>query len=146
MSDKKNDETKEEKKEGKLSGFFKKVSQKFDDATREMRMHADFNDRHPHYTVYRGTSLLQSSPEIAVEEHLDAGYLITIDDDEAIAVDSLIENNQTGEVVHIVGVDKTQLDVEFEGAVITVDALKISLGDPAVKVDVIKVGNEFYLK
>ncbi len=136
----------EEKKEGKLSGFFKKVSKKFEDATYEMRMHSDFNEKHKHYTVYTGTSLLQNSPEISVEEHLENDYLITIDDDEAIAAGALIESAETGEVRHIVGVDKTKLDVEFEGKTESYDALKISLGDPAVKVEVVKVGNDFYLK
>lgn len=136
----------EEKKEGKLSGFFKKVGKKFDDATYDMRLQSDFDKKHKKYAVYAGTSILTASPEIAVEEHLDENYLLTLDDDEVIAAGNLIEDMEKGDVMHIAAVEKTTLTVEFEGKSNEKPALKIFLGEMAQKVDVIKVGNDFYLK
>ncbi|MDE6372908.1 MAG: hypothetical protein K2L72_00235 [Clostridia bacterium] len=136
----------EEKKDGKISGFFKKVGKKFDDATYDMRLQSDFEKSHKKYTVFAGTSLLTPSPEISVEEHLDENYLLTLDDDEQIAAGNLIEDSQTGDVMHIAAVESATLTVEFEGKSNEKPALKIFLGEMAQKVDVIKVGNDFYLK
>ncbi len=144
----KNQETEqtEEKKEGKISGFFKKMGKKLDEATYDMRLQSEFDKNHPKYTVYAGTSLIQSTPEIAVEEHLDENYLVTLDDDEVIVAGNLIECAANGEVRHIAAVEKTTLTVEFDGKSNEKAALKITLGELAQKVEVIKVGNEFYLK
>ena len=83
MADEKEElgEQPEEKKEGKISGFFKKVGKKFDDATYDMRLQSEFDKNLKKYVVYAGTSVLAASPEISVEEHLDENYLITLDDD-----------------------------------------------------------------
>lgn len=137
-------ETAEEKKEGKISGFFKKMSKKLDDATYDMRLQSDFDKSHKKYTVYGGTSVFSNTPEIAVEERENC--LVTLDDDEEIAVGNLIECSENGEVYHIAAVEKTTLTVEFEGKSNERPALKITLGEKAVKVDVIKVGESFYLK
>lgn len=139
-------ENKEEKKEGKVSGFFKKLGKKFDDATLDMRLQSDFDKSHKKYCVYGGTSALSSSPEIAVEEHLDENYIVTLDEDDKIAAGNLIEDTEKGDVMHIAAVEKTTLTVEFEGKSYEKPALKIFLGEIAQKVDVIRVGNEFYLK
>lgn len=136
----------EQKEEGKVSGFFKKLGKKFDDATYDMRLQSDFDKSHKKYTVYAGTSVLSVSPEIAVEEHLDENYLLTIDDDAQIAAGNLIEDSETGDVMHIASVEKATLTVEFEGKTNEKPALKIFLGEMAQKVEVIKVGNDFYLK
>lgn len=146
MSDEEKKEENEEKKESKISGFFHKMSQKLDSATYDMRLQGNFDTTHEKYTVYAGTSVLQSTPEIAVEERLDEGYLVTLDDDEQIAAGNLIECNRTGEVRHIASVEKTVLTVQFDGKNNERPALKIVLGGLAQKVDVIKVGNDFYLK
>ena len=138
----------EEKKqeEGKVSGFFKKLGKKFDDATYDMRLQSEFDKNHKKYTVYAGNNILSSSPEIAVEEHLDENYIITLDDDEVIAAGNLIEDSESGDVMHIAAVEKATLTVEFEGKSNEKPALKIFLGEMAQKVDGIKVGNDFYLK
>lgn len=136
----------EKKEEGKVSGFFKKLGKKFDDATYDMRLQSDFDKSHKKYTVYAGTNILSASPEIAVEEHLDENYLLTLDDDEAIAAGNLIEDSETGDVMHIAAVEEATLTVEFDGKTNEKHALKIFLGEMAQKVDVIKVGNDFYLK
>lgn len=136
----------EEQKEGKVSGFFKKLGKKFDDATYDMRLQSDFDKNHKKYTVYAGTSVLSSSPEIAVEEHLDENYLLTLDDDEVISAGNLIEDSETGDVMHIAAVEEATLTVEFDGKTSEKPALKIFLGEMAQKVEVIKVGNDFYLK
>ena len=136
----------EDKKEGKISSFFKKVGKKFDDATYEMRLKSDFDKNHKKYTVYSGTALLTPSPEISVEEHLDENYIITLDDYEQIAAGNLIEDGDNGDVMHIAAVEKATLNVEFEGKNNEKPALKIFIGEMAQKVDVIKVGNNFYLK
>lgn len=136
----------EEKRDGKVSGFFKNLGKKFNDATYDMRMQIDFDSTHKKYLVCSGTALLTPTPEIAVEEHLEDGYLLTPADDEQIAAGNLVQNTETGEVRHIAAVEKATLKIEFEGKSNTRPALKIVLGDLAKKVDVIKVGNEFYLK
>ncbi len=140
------DEEKDEKEEGKISGFFKKLGKKFDDATYDMRLQSDFDKNHKKYAVYSGTGILAASPEISVEEHLDENYLVTLDDDEQIAAGNLIEDTETGDVMHIAAVEKTTLKIEFEGKENEKPALKIFLGEMAQKVEVIKVGNDFYLK
>ena len=143
MSKKKNTpETSEE--EGKISGFFKKMGKKLDAATYPMRLQSDFDTSHPKYTIYTGTSVFTSSPEIAVEEHLNKGYLITIDDDEQIKEGNLIKTPK-GEVYHIDEVKKTVLQIDFEGKTNDMDALKIILGKQAKEVKVIKVDDKFYL-
>lgn len=136
----------EEKKDGKISGFFKKLSKKLDDATLNMRMQSDFDKAHKKYVVYGGTSALSATPEIAVEEHLEENYLLTLDDDEQIAAGNLIQDSKTGDVMHIVSVEDGELTVVFEGESYTRPARKIFLGETAQKVEVIKVGNDFYLK
>ena len=136
----------EKKEEGKVSGFFKKLGKKFDDATLDMRLQSDFDKNHKKYTVYAGTNILAASPEISVEEHLEENYLITLDDDEQIAAGNLIEDGETGDVMHIASVEQTTLTVEFEGNSYEKPALKIFLGEMAQKVEVIKVGNDYYLK
>ena len=148
MADEKQNETQEteEKKDNKFTGFFKKMGKKFDDATYDMRLQSDFDKNHKKYTVYSGTSVLSSSPEIAAEEHLDEGYIVTLDDNEQIATGNLIENAETGEVRHIEAVEETTLTVEFDGKSTERPALRITLGALAQKVDVIKVGNDYYLK
>lgn len=144
--EKTNGEQSEEKKEGKVSGFFKKIGKKFDDATYDIRLQSDFDKKHKKYTVYAGTNILSPSPEISVEEHLDENCLITLNDDEQIAAGNLIEDGDSGDVMHIASVEKTTLTVDFEGKNNEKPALKIFLGEMAQKVDVIKVGNDFYLK
>lgn len=136
----------EEQKEGKVSGFFKKLGKKLDDATYDMRLQSEFDKNHKKYTVYAGTNILSSSPEISVEEHLDENFLLTLDDDEVIAAGNLIEDGDTGDVMHIAAVEKATLTVEFDGKSNEKPALKIILGEMAQKVEVIKVGNDFYLK
>lgn len=145
MSKKKDtNQTQEEEKEGKISGFFKRMGKKLDDATYSMRLQSSFDTSHPKYTIYSGTGIFDSSPEIAVEEHLNKGYLITIDDDEQIKEGNLIKT-PAGEVYHIDEIKKTTLEFDFEGKTNEIDALKIILGKQAKEVKVIKVEDKFYL-
>jgi hypothetical protein len=139
------EEKAEEKKEGKISGFFKKMGKKLDDATYDIRLMSDFSSTHKKYNIYSGTSALSAVPEIPAEEHLDEGYIITLADYEQIAAGNLIEN-ENGDVMHIASTEPTTLTVVFEDKTNEKPAIKIVLGDKAVKVDVIKVGDDFYLK
>lgn len=145
MSKKKeNPDVKEEEKDGKISGFFKKVGKKIDEKTYAIRLQSDFDTSHPKYTVYSGTGVFDATPEIAVEEHLNKGYLITLDDDEQIKEGNLIKTPK-GEVYIIDEIKKTTLTVNFEGKENELEALKIVLGKPAKEVKVIKVDDKFYL-
>lgn len=132
-----------EKKEGKISGFFKKMGKKLDDATYSMRLQSEFDKTHANYTVYSGTGILSITPEIAAEEHLDEGYIVTLDDDEQIKEGNLIKT-PNGDVLHIAATEKTTLTVEFEGKSNEMPAIKIMLGDNAEEVQVIKVDDKFY--
>lgn len=133
-----------EKKESKIGGFFKKIGRKFDDATYSMRLQSDFDKSHPKYTVYSGTGILSGTPEIAVEEHLDEGYLLTLDDDKEITAGNLIKT-PNGDVMHIAATEAATLSVEFDGKVNEMEATRIILGDYAQEVNVIKVDDKFYL-
>lgn len=141
-------ESGEEKKEGKVSGFIKKVKKNLNDATYDVRLASDFDKKHKKYTVYTGATILAVNPEISVEEHYereDDKYLIMLGSDDNIKVGCLVKNHETGVVRHIVATDPTTIDVEFEGKVNRKDATKITLGDKAEKVNVIKVDNDYYL-
>ncbi len=145
QTEEQNAQSEQEKKEGKISGFFKKMSKKFDDATYNMRLQSDFDSNHKKYTVYCGTGVLSATPEIAVEEHLDEGYLLTLDDNEEIAAGNLIRAHGEEEVYHIASTEKSTLTVEFEGKENEMPAIKVFLGEKAVEVKVIKVEDKFYL-
>ena len=137
-------ENQEEEKESKISGFLKKVGKKLDEATYPARLQSNFDTTHPKYTIYGGTGVFEANPEIAVEEHLVMGYLLTLDDDEQIKEGNLIKNAK-GEVYHIDSVKKTTMQVEFDDKKNEVDALKIVLGKQAKEVEVIKVDDKYYL-
>lgn len=145
-TEEKTTESEPKPKEGKIKGFFRKMGQKLDDATYDYRLKADFDKNHPSYGVYGGTAIIDLTPDITAEEHLDEDYIITLDDHDAIKKGNLIQRFATGEVFHIALVEKVKLSVQFDGKNNELDALKISLGDHAEKVDVIKVGDNYYLK
>lgn len=128
----------------KKEGFFKRLGKKLDNATFAMRLQSDFDKSHAKYTVYGGTSILTATPEIAVEEHLDEGYLLTIDDDEQIKAGNLIKT-PNGEVLHISATEEAVLNVNFEDKINEMPAKKIVLGEKAVEVNVIRVDDKFYL-
>lgn len=142
------EENKTENTESKVSGFFKKVKKSLNDATYDVRLQADFDKKHKKYTVYTGASILSVNPEISVEEHFEADddkHVIMLGEIDEIKAGCLIKNNENGVVCHIVAVERTTLEVEFEGKVNVKEATKITIGDKAEKVEVIKVDNDFYL-
>ena len=128
----------------KKEGFFKRLGKKFNDATYNIRMQSEFDTSHPKYVVYSGTKVLSVTPEIAVEEHLDEGYLLTLDDDVQIKEGNLIKT-PSGDVLHIAAVEKSVLKVNFDGKENEVAATKVVLGKKATEVKVIKVEDKFYL-
>lgn len=135
------------KKEGKLSGFFKKVGQKFDDATYDSRLTSDFNKNHVKYQVFTGTGVFSANPEIAVEEHLDGErkYVTMLGgDDDVIKAGCLIRKNNDQTVYHITAVEDTTLTIDFEGKTNQKAGKNIYIGEAAEKVNVIKVGDDFY--
>ena len=134
------------KKDGKFSGFFKKVSQKLDDATYDSRLSSDFNKNNVKYQVFTGTGMFSANPEIAVVEHLDGErkYVTMLGENDVIKAGCLIRKNNDRAVRHITEVEATILTVEFEGKTNQKPALNIYIGDQAEKVNVIKVGDEFY--
>lgn len=142
--DENNTQQGEAKKDGKISGFFKKVGKKLDDATYPIRLQSNFDTSHSKYGIYSGTGVFDASPEIAAEEHLDEGYIVTLDDDEQIKEGNLIKTPK-GEVLYIAATVKTTLNVEFEGKIKEMPATKIVLGNKAQEVKVIKVDDKFYL-
>ncbi len=137
----------EEKKEGKISGFFKKIGKKIDDAAYDSRLASDFAKKNIAYKVFTGTGLLSPSPEISAEEHLDGEekYILMYGTDENIKPGCLIKRNNDRHVYHITEVSPATLTIEFEGKANEKPALKIVLGEEAQKVNVIKAGDDFYL-
>lgn len=136
----------ETKKEGKISGFFKKMGQKIDDAAYDSRLASDFAKKHSTYHVYTGTGVFAASPEISAEEHLDGEekYVVMYGTDENVKAGCLIRKNNDKKVYHIAEVSPATLTIEFEGKTNEKPAQKIVFGDEAEKVAVIKVGDEFY--
>lgn len=136
----------EPKKEGKISGFFKKMGQKLDDAAYDSRLSSDFAKKNSTYHVYTGTGMFSACPEIHAEEHLDGDekYVIMLGTDENIKAGCLIKKDNDKAVRHITAVSETTLNIEFEGKQNEKPATKIVLGGEAEKVSVIKVGDEFY--
>ena len=137
----------EEKKEGKISGFFKKIGKKIDDAAYDSRLASDFAKKNIAYKVFTVTGLLSPSPEISAEEHLDGEekYILMYGTDENIKPGCLIKRNNDRHVYHITEVSPATLTIEFEGKSNEKPALKIVLGEEAQKVNVIKAGDDFYL-
>ena len=135
----------EEKKEGKLSGFFKKAKSKLDDATFESRLKGSFEKTHAEYKVYTGTGFLSTPTTLYAEEHLEDGFIIVLGEDE-ITVDGLIRNEKTKHICHMKAIIKTTIEIPFEDATHERPAQKILLGNDATKADVIKVEDEYYLK
>ena len=60
----------EEKKGGKISGFFKNIGNKIGDATYDMRSDGEFDKLHPAYTVYTGAELLSHTAEFHAEGNI----------------------------------------------------------------------------
>ena len=136
----------EQKKEGKISGFFKKMGQKLDDAAYDSRLASDFSKRNALYRVFTGTGVFSPSPEISAEEHLDGEekYVVMYGTDENVKAGCLIRKNNDKKVYHIAEVSPATLTIEFEGKTNEKPAQKIVFGEEAEKVAVIKVGDEFY--
>ncbi len=134
------------KKEGRFSGFIKKMSQKLDDATYDSRLYSDFNKNNVKYQVFTGTGIFSANPEIAVVEHLDGErkYVTMLGEEDTIKAGCLIRRNNDIAVCHITEVEPTTLTIEFEGKTNKKSALNIYIGEQAEKVNVIKVGDEFY--
>lgn len=145
MSEEEKNTASEEKKEGKISGFFKKAKSKLDDATFESRLKGSFEKNHTEYKVYTGTGFLSSPTTLYAEEHIEEGFIIVLDEDE-ITVDGLIRNEKTKHISHMKAIIKTTIEIPFEEATYERPAQKILLGDDATKVDVIKVNDDYYLK
>lgn len=134
-------------KESKVKKFIRRIGEKIDDATYDYRLRADFDDHHPAYGVFGGTPVIDINPDITAEEHLDEHYIITLAANRAdIKKGNLIKRYATEEVFHIALVERIKYDIEFDGRQTQVDALRVCLGDRAEKVDVIKVGDSYYLK
>lgn len=136
----------EDKKEGRISSFFKKVGKKIDDATYDMRAESDYNRRHTKYTVYTGAGFLAHTAELYAEVYPEDNSIIAPGDDEEVRPGCVIVCEKTDEARYIELVSKTTVTYEFEGKTNEKPALKITLGEPAEKVDVIKVGDCYYLK
>lgn len=145
MSEEEKNTASEEKKEGKISGFFKKAKSKLDDATFESRLKGSFEKNHTEYRVYTGTGFLSSPTTLYAEEHIEEGFIIVLGEDE-ITVDGLIRNEKTKHISHMKAIIKTTIEIPFEEATYERPAQKILLGDDATKVDVIKVNDDYYLK
>lgn len=138
----------EEKKGGKVSGFFKSIGNKFNDATYDMRAESDFSKNHATYVVYTGATILSHTVELAAEEHFggEENYVVILGEYDEIAPGQIIVAVEGDSPKYIAAVEKTTLTFEFEGKQNEKPAMKLTLGAPAEKVEVIRVGEDFYLK
>lgn len=141
------EEPKEEKKNG-ISGFFKKIGDKFNDATYDIRAESDYNKKHGKYVVYTGAGVLSHTAELYADESVSAEgkFIVAPSSDEEIKSGHIIVNDKTDEAFYISSVSSTKVYIDFEGKMSEKPALKIVFGEPAEKVDVIKVGDNYYLK
>lgn len=133
-----------EKKQGKVSGFFKKAKEKLNDATYEARMKSEFNKTHVEYTIHKTASAFSMIISLYAVEY--DGYIVAPYEQDDITDEYIIKNNKTNEVFYIDGVEKQQLTFNFEGKENILNGIKISFKENAKSVDVIKVGDKYYLK
>lgn len=136
----------EEKKNGKISGFFKNLGAKINESTYDLRAADDYNKTHARYTVYTGSGVFSHTADLYCEERPGESYVIAPSEDGEIAPGQIITPYEKEDPRYIAAVEKTEISFEFEGKTNTKPALKITLGGPAEKVDVIKVGDSYYLK
>lgn len=137
----------EEKKGGKVSGFFKNLGHKINDATYDLRADADYEKNHPVYGVYTGAGTLSHYAALHCEEHFggEENYIVAPSEDEKLAAGNVILTPKN-EVFYVQSVEKCEITFEFEGKQNVRKALKLVIGAPAEKVEVIRVNDDFYLK
>lgn len=139
------DEKREEKKEEKKDGFFKKMKDKFNDATYESRMLSDFKKTHKEYSIYTGAQLLSKVYTVYAFEY--DGYIIGyVDTEDEILNNYIIKCEETKKAFYIDNVSKKEFDYVFEGKTNVIKGIMISFKDEAKKVEVIKVENDYYEK
>lgn len=132
------------KKEGKISGFFKKLGKKIEDSTYDMRAENDFKSKHAKYCVYYGASAFSPSSEIYGDE--TDGTVLGLGEDEDIKAGCVIVRDGSDDAYYIDSVEKAEITYVFEDKENVKPATKIKIGAPAEKVDVIKVGDNYYIK
>lgn len=133
---------------GKVSGFFKNIGGKINDATFDLRADGDFDKNSLKYTVYTGAGALSHVRDFHAEKHVEDGvyYILTRGTDDDIKPGHVIGCAADSEVRYITAIENATLVFEFEGKRVERPSLKITIGDLAEKVDVIKVNDSFYLK
>ena len=140
--------------ESKLKNFFNKAKSKIgevaqdaktklDEVTLESKINSAFKNNEE-YELYKGASLLQAC-SYTIYAIKSEGCLTTLTDIE-ISDDMLVKAENDEVVYTIEKIEPTKVSVEVDGMTYERDGLKIVLGKEATKVDVIKVGNDFYLK
>lgn len=131
--------------ESKFKSFFKNAKNKLDEATFETKLKSYFNSNNKAYTFYSGTGLLNSSVyEVHAIEHKEEGY---IDVFTSFELDDkmLVKSVETSKVYKIAGLEEHVIKIPYEGEEYERGVYKITLGEEALKVSVVKVDDNFYL-
>lgn len=131
--------------ESKFKAFFKNAKNKIDEATFESKLKSDFNSKNKTYILYSGTGLLNASVyEVHAIEHIDEHYIDVLTSFE-LDDKMLIKNEETGKVYKIERIEKHIIPIVYEEENYEREVYKITLGEEAIKVSVVKVGDDYYL-
>lgn len=132
--------------DGRIKGFFKNIGKKIDEATLESNIRSKFNSNNPSFGVFSGAKTFDcTSYGFHAEDHLADGYIIAFTNDE-FDDKFLLEIDSNNKVYYIASIEEAKVSVEYNDTFYERDAKKIVLGEEAKKVDVIKVGDNYYLK
>ncbi|MCR5706583.1 MAG: hypothetical protein K6G48_07295 [Acholeplasmatales bacterium] len=138
-------EAKEEKTEGpKKDGFFSKIKKKYNDVQLENKISDAFKEKAEQYVIYRGTSILNGNQFYAKNYEAD-GYIIAWLSDKPVITDALISARRNEDVFKMSSCEKVDVVVNLEGTDYTRSAYKITLGEKALKANVVKVEDNFFL-
>lgn len=139
----------EEKEENFFQKLFKKAKNKIDDATFEARLQNKFNENKNEFSIHNNSSLLSELNRFFAIENTNKlignGHIIAYGELD-VEEGSLIKNHSNEKVYHIDKTSKCEVNVEYDGVTYTRSATRIDLGKEAKLVEVIRVGDKFYLK
>lgn len=137
-------DTNEKKEEPKKEGFFSKIKKKYNDIQLENKIEDEFKKAAEQYVIYKGTGILNTT-QFYAENHEADGYIIAWLKEKPSIEGSLLSARRNEDVFKLVSTEKVDVVVNFEGVDYTRSAYKIILGDKALKANVVKVEDNYFL-
>lgn len=139
-----NDSRSEKNEEVKKDGLFSKIKKKYNDVQLENKISDEFKKDAEQYVIYRGTSILNGNQFYAKNYEAD-GYIIAWLSDKPVIEKALISARRNEDVYKITSVEKVDVVVSLDGVDYTRSAYKILFGEKAIKANVVKVEDNYFL-